>query len=86
MNLVCDPQFVLHGLQGILLDGVSASLDGRLAAVVLCSVRITSQVDDLQIQSQMLEDFFNLGNFKLIFLYSLIAKLFLITALLCRID
>lgn len=49
MNLVCDPQFVLHGLQGILLDGVSASLDGRLAAVVLCSVRITSQVDDLQI-------------------------------------
>ena len=56
MNLVCDPQFVLHGLQGILLDGVSASLDGRLAAVVLSPVRVATKIDDLECfrQSQII--------------------------------
>jgi hypothetical protein len=47
-HLVCDSQLVLHGLQRVLLDGIAAGLDGRLAAVVRGAVRVAPQVDDLR--------------------------------------
>lgn len=46
-HLVGDPQFVFHGLQRVLLNGVAAGLNGRLPAVVQRAVRVAPQVDDL---------------------------------------